>query len=200
MEFKNMLEKYMCDDINAESLYNYVRNLFSELIRKYDFRKLSYLKMYPFISGLQDEDLYKDPILKEEINTILSVLEGRCDYSYDLWMNVPNQELTNIKRIWKFYKKNKKITLEQIELLEKELENINPNTIGEVCMVKLLTLLLGLPTADDNLYTYNLLYSNEVDEIIVNEDIEKMISILNGKRPVHLLLKYVSAECIFIII
>ena len=45
MEFKNMLEKYMCGDINAESLYNYASNLFNELIRKYDFRKLSYLKM-----------------------------------------------------------------------------------------------------------------------------------------------------------
>ena len=155
--------------------------------------------MYPFISELQDEDLYKDSILKEEINTMLSVLEGRCNYSYDLWMNVPKQELTKNERIWKFYKKNKKITFEQIELLEKELENITLLTIEEVCLDKLLTLLLGLPTANDNFYTYNLLYSKEISRDIINEDIEKLISILKGNRPVHLLLKYVSAECIFII-
>lgn len=200
MEFRNMLEKYMCSDINAELLYNYINRLFKDLLIGYEFRKIKYLKLYPFISELQDEDLYEDKILKETIDTILSVLEGRCNYSYDLWMSIPKQELANINRIWEFYKDNKKITFNQLMMLEKELENININTIEEVCLQKLLTLLIALPTLDDDFYTFNLLYCSDVSREIVNEEIEKVINILNGTRPMHLLIKYVSSDCFFTII
>lgn len=200
MEFRNMLEKYMRGDINAELLYNYVNRLYNDLIIGYEFRKIKNLKLYPFISELQDEDLYKDKILKEKIDTILSVLDGRCNYSYDLWMSIPKQDLANINGIWEFYKDNKKITFNQLMMLEKELENINTNTIEEVCLQKLLTLLIALPTLDDNFYTYNLLYCDDVSREIVNEDIEKVINILNGIRPMHILLKYVSFDCFITII
>lgn len=200
MEFKDILEKYMHGVINPEILYKHIHYLFHELIIKYEFRKISYLKFYPFISELQDEDLYKESILKEKITTILSVLEGRCNYSYDLWMKIPKQELTLFYSIWEFYKMNSKITFKQLISLKKELENIGADTIEEICLKKLGVLLLGLPTADDDFYTYNLLYCNEVNSDIINEDIEKMINILNGNRPIHLLLNYSSANCILNII
>ena len=200
MEFDNILKKYMYGKISTELLYNQMRHLFNELLSKHEFCKLEYLKIYPFISELQDEDLYKNHILREKINTILAILEGQHSFSYDLWMNLKKGELSYINDIWELYKTNGSISFEKSEMMRKKLKNINVNTIEDICLDKLLTLLAGLPTTGDDFDMYNSLYVRSIDKNAVHEDIEKMMSILSGQRPIHILLKYVSEDCIYIIV
>lgn len=106
-------------------------------------------------------------------------------------MSLGNCDISGICSIWDEYKENGTITFKQLKLLEEELLSIQINikTVQDLYREKLLTLLTGLPTSED-FYTYNLLYTEEVDENNICREVEKLIDILKGKRPVHMLLKY----------
>lgn len=199
MKFKELLDEYICGRINANMLYDHMKQHFEELLGGYRFRKLEYLKIYPFISELQDPDLYREHILKDKIKQINNIMNGQESFSYDLWMNLEKCEMSQIYKIWNEYKEKGFISFDEIELLQKELSNIHTKAIEDLCREKLLTLLIGLPTVDDDFCTYNLLYTKEVDKTSICEDIEKIMEILNGKRPVHILLKYVSSDCMYTI-
>ncbi len=62
-------------------------------------------------------------------------------------------------------------------------------------MEKLLTLPNVLSNIDD-FYMYNMLY---VDAASAEDEIEKMLDILSGNRPVHILIKYIKGECMIIL-
>ena len=61
-----------------------------------------------------------------------------------------------------------------------------------------MALLAGLPTIDE-FYMYNTLYVDKIDAICAEEEIEKILDILSGNRPVHILIKYVKGECMFVL-
>ena len=201
MDFENLLNEYMHERINENMLYNYIKQYFQEFFNEYRFRELKYLKIYPFISELQDEDLYRESILKEEIKKINNILNGGEFFSYDLWMKLERREINQIYKIWGEYKEKRFISFDEVELLQRELSKVmlNTKTIEDLCWEKLLTLLIGLPTVDDDFCTYNYLYTQEVDKMSICEDVEKLMEILEGKRPVHILLKYANCDCMYTI-
>ncbi len=202
MEFKDLLQEYTLNMINADMLYKRIKQYFDELFNEFKFRELAYLKIYPFISELQDEDLYRESILKEKVKKINNILNGWESFSYDLWMKLEKREMNQINKIWSEYKEKRFIPFDEVELLQRELSKVmlNTKTVEDLCWEKLLTLLIGLPTVDDDFYTYNYLYMQEVDKTSIYEDVEKLMEILEGKRPVHILLKYASSDCMYTIL
>ena len=201
MNFENLLDGYMHERINENMLYDYMKQHFEELFNEYRFRELKYLKIYPFISELQDEDLYRESILKEKIKKINNILNGWESFSYDLWMKLEKREINQIYKIWGEYKEKRFIPFDEVELLQRELSKVmlNTKTIEDLCWEKLLTLLIGLPTVDDDFCTYNYLYTQEIDKTSICEDVEKIMEILEGKRPLHILLKYANSDCMYTI-
>lgn len=182
----------MQEETLEKRCYNsHIRQYFTGLLSGYRFRELEYLKIYPFISELQDEALYKGHILREKIDEINNILNGEKKFSYNLWMSLGNCDISRICSIWDEYKENGTITFKQLKLLEEELLSIQINikTVQDLYREKLLTLLTRLPTSED-FYTYNLLYTEEVDENNICREVEQLIDILKGKRPVHMLLRY----------
>ena len=203
LKFVDILGEYILGRIDANMLHEQMKMLFSEYINDNLFRKLQYLKIYPFISALQDEDIYQEHLLKKEITQIIEILEGKKAFIYAFWMNLEGREMSQISRIWDRYKKNGTILFEQSELLEKELFNLvsNTETIEDICQEKLLSLLVDLPTVSAQNDNYNLLYTNKkVDEMSISENVEKLIKIMTGKIPVHVMLKYGCNECTYMIL
>ena len=200
MDFREMLEEFQMRKIDEKVFYHNIKTIFRESLDTLEFRKLELLKKYPFISGLQDEDLYHEHMLKEEISEIISILNGQKNFSYDLWMNLESHDMSRYYKIWKDYKKEKIISFEEHVSIEKELQAISIGTksIDDMCMEKLLTLLIELPIIDD-FYVNRTLYVDKFDEISLEDEIEKMLDILSGKRPVHILIKYISGDCMFVL-
>ncbi len=77
MDFKEMLEEFQMGKIDEKVFYHNIKIIFIEFLDTFGFRKLELLKRYPFMSGLQDEDLYHEYMLKEEISEIISILNGK---------------------------------------------------------------------------------------------------------------------------
>lgn len=192
MRFNDLLEAYIQKKIDEKSLYNDVRQIFCEYLDEHRFRELEYLKIYPFISWLQDEDIYQESILMDEINNIEDILNGKKAFSYGLWMCLENCDIGIVHSVFNEYKENGKISIEEQSLLELKLlkSSSNIKTIWDVCLEKLLNMLVELPTLDDDFYAYNMLYSGEIDKSTICEEIELLIEILEGKRAVYITLLY----------
>jgi len=88
MKFNELLEEYMHGQIDANKLYNCVRKEFMVLFENYKFRELEYLKKYPFLYELQDEDLYCEAILNDRVREIYNVLNGKQAFIYDMWIKL----------------------------------------------------------------------------------------------------------------
>lgn len=200
MDFKEMLEEFQMGKIEEEVFYHDIKKMFEECLEAFEFRKIGWLKIYPFISGLQDEDLYNEHLLEEEIREIINILNGKKNFSYDLLMNLESREMSRYYKIWQDYKKARVITFEEHESIEKELQAISIATksIEDMCIEKLLTLLAGLPTIDD-FYMYSALYVDKFNAVSAEDEIEKMLDILSGNRPVHILIKYIRGDCMFVL-
>lgn len=201
MDIIGLLDKYLIGKIDERELYSDIRQKFSEFISKYKFRELEYLRIYPFLSELQDEDLYEKVRLKEKIKEIKGILGGQESFSYDLWMNLMPNDMKVVNNIWSNYKIQGRISLEEVELLQNMKRDImrDAKTVEGVCWEKLLALLFELPVADDDFGTYNLLYAKEIDMGSICDEVERLIDILQGKKAIHILLKYTCTDFICII-
>ena len=135
MRFHHMVEEYTLGRINADMLYKHIKQYFSELFDEFKFRELEYLKIYPFLSEFQDEELYREDILKDKIEEINNILNGKKSFSYDLWMNLKKCELNYFYEILAQYKEIGKISFEDSELLQTKLSNItlNKKTVEDIC-------------------------------------------------------------------
>lgn len=199
MNFKEMLEEFLTGKIEEKRFYQDIKKAFEEFLNTNAFRKLELLKIYPFISELQDEDIYNENLI-QEIREIICILNGEKSFYFDLWMSLDRLDISRYYKILNRYKEKKVISFDEHESMEKELQAISSNTksIEDMCMEKLLALLAGLPTIDD-FYMYNTLYVDKFDAICAEEEIEKILDILSGNRPVHILIKYVKGECMFVL-
>lgn len=199
MNFKEMLEEFLTGKIEEKRFYQDIKKTFEEFLNTNAFRKLELLKIYPFISELQDEDIYNENLI-QEIREIICILNGEKSFYFDLWMSLDRLDISRYYKILNRYKEKKVISFDEHESMEKELQAISSNTksIEDMCMEKLLALLAGLPTIDD-FYMYNTLYVDKFDAICAEEEIEKILDILSGNRPVHILIKYVKGECMFVL-
>lgn len=199
MKFDFLIEEYLLNKIDAETLKNSIKQYFKNLLNEYKFREIEYLKFYPFISELQDDELYREDVLREKINEIKDILYGQKVFIYDVWMNLSKSNISLIDKVWGEYKEKGCVSFTDNEILQEELNNISIKTIEDVCREKLLTLMVGLPIIDDFL-TYNLLYVKKITQNVISEDIERLIDVLTGKRPVHLLLKYDNNDFIYMVL
>ncbi|MCI8876363.1 MAG: hypothetical protein HFI77_10095 [Lachnospiraceae bacterium] len=199
MNLKEMLEEFLMGKIEKKRFYQDIKKVFEECLNTNAFRRLELLKIYPFISELQDEDIYNENLI-QEIREMVCILNGEKSFFFDLWMSLERLEISRYYRILNRYKKNKVISFDEHESIEKELQVISGNTksIEDICMEKLLALLAGLPTIDD-FYMYNTLYVDKFEDIRAEEEIEKLLDILSGNKPVHILIKYVKGECMFVL-
>ena len=130
---------------------------------------------------------------------IKDILYGQKAFIYDVWMNLSKSNISPIDRVWSEFKEKGCVSFTNNEILQEELNNISIKTIEDLCREKLLTLMVGLPIVDDFL-TYNLLYVKEITLNVISEDIERLIDVLTGKRPVHLLLKYNNNDFIYMVL
>ena len=199
MNFKEMLEEFLTGKIEEKRFYQDIKKAFEECLNTNAFRKLELLKIYPFISELQDEDIYNENLI-QEIREMICILNGEKSFFFDFWMSLERLEISRYYKILNCYKEKKVISFDEHESIEKELQEIysNTNSIEDMCMEKLLALLAGLPTIDE-FYMYNTLYVDKIDAICAEEEIEKILDILSGNRPVHILIKYVKGECMFVL-
>ena len=192
MNFIDLLDEYVLGKVDKEGLCKHIKQMFNQLFDEYKFMELEYLKIYPFLSHLQDEDLYETDILQREIEEIKGILSGQKLFLYDMWINLNKRDIGQIEQIWSNYKEKGMISFEELEFLQNIKLHImlNTRTIEAICWEKLLTLLIGLPTVDDDFCTYNLLYAKEIDKVSIRREVERLIDILEGKNPVHILLRY----------
>ena len=199
MKFDFLIEEYLLNKVDAETLKNSIKQYFKKLLNEYKFREIEYLKFYPFISELQDDELYREDVIKKKISEIKDILYGQKAFIYDVWMNLSKSNISPIDRVWSEFKEKGCVSFTNNEILQEELNNISIKTIEDLCREKLLTLMVGLPIVDDFL-TYNLLYVKEITLNVISEDIERLIDVLTGKRPVHLLLKYNNNDFIYMVL
>ena len=199
MKFDFLIEEYLLNKVDAETLKNSIKQYFKKLLNEYMFREIEYLKFYPFISELQDDELYREDVLRGKISEIKDILYGQKAFIYDVWMNLSKSNISPIDRVWSEFKEKGCVSFTNNEILQEELNNISIKTIEDLCREKLLTLMVGLPIVDDFL-TYNLLYVKEITLNVISEDIERLIDVLTGKRPVHLLLKYNNNDFIYMVL
>ena len=199
MKFDFLIEEYLLNKVDAETLKNSIKQYFKKLLNEYKFREIEYLKFYPFISELQDDELYREDVLRGKISEIKDILYGQKAFIYDVWMNLSKSNISPIDRVWSKFKEKGCVSFTNNEILQEELNNISIKTIEDLCREKLLTLMVGLPIVDDFL-TYNLLYVKEITLNVISEDIERLIDVLTGKRPVHLLLKYNNNDFIYMVL
>ena len=199
MKFDFLIEEYLLNKVDAETLKNSIKQYFKKLLNEYKFREIEYLKFYPFISELQDDELYREDVLRGKISEIKNILYGQKAFIYDVWMNLSKSNISPIDRVWSEFKEKGCVSFTNNEILQEELNNISIKTIEDLCREKLLTLMVGLPIVDDFL-TYNLLYVKEITLNVISEDIERLIDVLTGKRPVHLLLKYNNNDFIYMVL
>lgn len=199
MKFDFLIEEYLLNKVDAETLKNSIKQYFKKLLNEYNFREIEYLKFYPFISELQDDELYREDVLRGKISEIKDILYGQKAFIYDVWMNLSKSNISPIDRVWSEFKEKGCVSFTNNEILQEELNNISIKTIEDLCREKLLTLMVGLPIVDDFL-TYNLLYVKEITLNVISEDIERLIDVLTGKRPVHLLLKYNNNDFIYMVL
>ncbi len=143
MKFDFLIEEYLLNKVDAETLKNSIKQYFKKLLNEYKF--------------------------------------------------------SPIDRVWSEFKEKGCVSFTNNEILQEELNNISIKTIEDLCREKLLTLMVGLPIVDDFL-TYNLLYVKEITLNVISEDIERLIDVLTGKRPVHLLLKYNNNDFIYMVL
>ena len=199
MKFDFLFFLYLLNKVDAETLKNSIKQYFKKLLNEYKFREIEYLKFYPFISELQDDELYREDVLRGKISEIKDILYGQKAFIYDVWMNLSKSNISPIDRVWSEFKEKGCVSFTNNEILQEELNNISIKTIEDLCREKLLTLMVGLPIVDDFL-TYNLLYVKEITLNVISEDIERLIDVLTGKRPVHLLLKYNNNDFIYMVL
>ncbi len=199
MKFDFLIEEYLLNKVDAETLKNSIKQYFKKLLNEYKFREIEYLKFYPFISELQDDELYREDVLRGKISEIKDILYGQKAFIYDVWMILSKSNISPIDRVWSEFKEKGCVSFTNNEILQEELNNISIKTIEDLCREKLLTLMVGLPIVDDFL-TYNLLYVKEITLNVISEDIERLIDVLTGKRPVHLLLKYNNNDFIYMVL
>ena len=199
MKFDFLIEEYLLNKVDAETLKNSIKQYFKKLLNEYKFREIEYLKFYPFISELQDDEVYREDVLRGKISEIKDILYGKKAFIYDVWMNLSKSNISPIDRVWSEFKEKGCVSFTNNEILQEELNNISIKTIEDLCREKLLTLMVGLPIVDDFL-TYNLLYVKEITLNVISEDIERLIDVLTGKRPVHLLLKYNNNDFIYMVL
>ena len=199
MKFDFLIEEYLLNKVDAETLKNSIKQYFKKLLNEYKFREIEYLKFYPFISELQDDEIYREDVLRGKISEIKDILYGQKAFIYDVWMNLSKSNISPIDRVWSEFKEKGCVSFTNNEILQEELNNISIKTIEDLCREKLLTLMVGLPIVDDFL-TYNLLYVKEITLNVISEDIERLIDVLTGKRPVHLLLKYNNNDFIYMVL
>lgn len=202
MRFNELLEYYMIGKIDVNCLYSEIRKEFDELLNDSKFRELDYLKVYPFMSELQDEDLYKDHILDKKIIEIDNILSGQKNFSFSVWMYLDKVEMELFNKIWNDYKDKNVISFEDYELLQKELlnEETNIKTIEDMYIQKLRTLLIGLPIVNDNFYTYNLLYADKVDKKSIYDETQRLMDILCGEKPAYIVIRYACKDVIYTIL
>ena len=50
MKFDFLIEEYLLNKVDAETLKNSIKQYFKKLLNEYKFREIEYLKFYPFIS------------------------------------------------------------------------------------------------------------------------------------------------------
>lgn len=199
MKFDFLIEEYLLNKVDAETLKNSIKQYFKKLLNEYKFREIEYLKFYPFISELQDDELYREDVLRGKISEIKDILYGQKAFIYDVWMNLSKSNISPIDRVWSEFKEKGCVSFTNNEILQEELNNISIKTIEDLCREKLLTLMVGLPIVED-FFTYNLLYVKEITLNVISEDIERLIDVLTGKRPVHLLLKYNNNDFIYMVL
>ena len=203
LKFTDALEEYISGRIDDNTLYDQMTKLFYEFLKEERFRKLEYLKIYPFISALQDEDIYQEQLLKKEIAQIIDILDGKKSFSYGLWMKLEERDIGQIHKIWDGYKMNGAIDFEEADFLQKELQNLvfHTKTIEDLCLERLLAMLVDLPIISAQDDRYNLLYtSDRIDEMSISENVEKLMKLLTGKSSVHILLKYGCSDCMYMIL
>lgn len=201
MNFEGIIALYMQGEIDINTLYSLIKQKFKEILTEDKFKELEYLRIYPFISKLQDEDLYIEEILKKEIPSIQDILGGMKNYSYNMWMKIESVDIEDYYRIWSKYRKGKGILLADLEKVNQEVENVTLKckTIADVCMAKLLRLIQALPEIAGNEAEYNLLYTEEPALYYIEDEIEKLMEILSGKRPINILLMYTNQfSCIYL--
>lgn len=193
MNFKKLLADYINKQINEKELYNLLNTYYYELLSEYKFRELEYLKLYPFISQLLDEDLYQESTLKDEIKRINEILDGVRDYSHVLYMKLEEKDsIRDLCTIWNDYKINKKISLYDMEKIEKRLleDETSFKRISDIYISKLVALLNGLPMIQGEEIIFNLLYISNTETIDISDDIERIISILQGKKMANVFIRY----------
>ena len=75
MKFDFLIEEYLLNKVDAETLKNSIKQYFKKLLNEYKFREIEYLKFYPFMSELQDDELYREDVLRGRISEIKDIMD-----------------------------------------------------------------------------------------------------------------------------
>ena len=120
MKFDFLIEEYLLNKVDAETLKNSIKQYFKKLLNEYKFREIEYLKFYPFISELQDDELYREDVLRGKISEIKDILYGQKAFIYDVWMNLSKSNISPIDRVWSEFKEKGCVSFTNNEILQEE--------------------------------------------------------------------------------
>lgn len=190
IKFEKIISQYSDEIIDKNNLYNKLSKYFMVLLENNMFFDLDFLKIYPFISELQDEDIYEDDILKIKLNEIKDIISGKKDFSYGIWMQLMKENVEDIFLIWDMYKENNFILYEKLLYIEKKLKDIKVKTIGDIIKKKILMLMSGLPTVNDDIYINNLLYMENIKKERIIKEIDNLFDVILKQNPIFVILEY----------
>lgn len=202
MKFDDLIQEYNEELTNKRKWYDSLQTYYYELLNEYKFREVEYLKIYPLISEIQNIDIYEDGILLDKIKFIKNILEGICDYSYELYMNLEEQNMEELCHIWNNYKSKGKILEDDLEILERNFSNTKLDiiNISDIYMNRFLTLLAGLPLLKGDEFMYNSLYISKIKKTDIRGEAERLISVLKGVKPAKIFVEYKKAHVSYICI
>lgn len=181
MSFEEIMLDFQNKKISENEFSLQIQKYFEYLLSNNYFQQEKYLKLYPFLSELQDEDIYQERMLEDTLENIQRVLSGEKDYCCDLWITVQSQNIESFCAFWGEYKSGNYDVFEKIE--EFRDGQTNSENISNCYVKKLMCLFEDLPRNKDIELLCNMLYTENVDNEYYEREIEETIQILLGKRP-----------------
>ena len=186
------LVEYLENKISKEALNKEVINAFHKLLKNEKFYEVKYLAIYPFLSELTDCDSYD----KDNIKSILDIINGKDKFSYSIFINYKKTDYVNFNTIKKNINNYKELSLIN-ETLKRKLILSNFKYIYDYYYYKLYLLIMSYcDNSNDNI---NTLYTNEVHRSLLKKQILEIISNIQSGNDILVTICYSENNVQFIV-
>lgn len=191
-EIISVLDIYLTSNKkDRKSLSTWANKTMGKLMSTESVYDLENLVLYPFLSILSIDDPW-EMCTDEQIAEIYNVLNGSKSSEYSCFIKLEkSQDIELLEKDFLEYINSGKISDEVREKFN-DLKKREVNTIQDLLLIKLLSLLLTLPSEQDfEIDTSTIMVSiEEIDVSDIIEDIKKIFNYIQGNKAVHINILY----------